>query len=315
VEQEEIDAILQQWRSDMAFKAPAERPSQTGDFLVVTITGRLDGDTVFEERDLELPLTSEGATAAGLPTAVVEELVGLAPGGDRSFTLEYPEFWKEPELQGQEVSFEAHAASVSAMKLPDLDNDLAREIGGVATLEELRDRVKAQIMVRKALEERDRYVGEALDALVGQSTLSYAPALLEAEVASVIADLKSRVERQGFTWERWLELSQKTEESLWDEIEPQARERLERALVLGAFARAENVTVSRQEVDEEVRRLGEAVFEETGRRIRPSDTIREDTASRMRTGHALDRLVAIASGELDVASAAREAAEEEEASQ
>ncbi len=300
VTDEDIDQVLNAWRKDMAYRAPAERPAAIGDTLTLSLKGHWGEEMVFEAEDLELTLTTDGATAAGLPAAIVDHLVGVAPGDAPSFQLRYPEFWSRTDLQGQEVSFEAQVVAVSTLVQPELDDDLAREVSGVGSLAELRERVRSQLAQRNELASRDRYLETVLDALVAQAKVEYPPELLDAEVAEIIADLQQRVERQGFTFERWLELSQKDEDALWDEIEPQARRRLERALVLSAFAAAEGIQVDEREVDEELKRIGE-LARDSGRRITLKRSERRDLAARMRTSRTFDRLLAIATGAIDEA--------------
>lgn len=296
VTEEEVDEVIETWRKDMAFKGPVDRPAVAGDFVQLALTGKRDSETVFEAEDLELALTPEGATAAGLPTAITEALVGVQTGEERSFRLRYPEYWSRTDLQGQEVAFEAHITAVSAMTVPELDDDLAREVAGVNSLAELRERVRNQLTQRNELDSRNRYLESVLDALVASARVEYPPELLAKEVSEIIADLRERVERQGFSWERWLELSRKDEDALWEEIEPQARRRLERALVLHAFAAAEGIRVSREEIEAEARRVEDEVFRETGKRISLSGHARQDVAVRMHTGRTLERLIAIAEG-------------------
>jgi trigger factor len=139
----------------------------------------------------------------------------------------------------------------------------------------------------------------ALDALVQRAEVEYPSAMLDAEVAGTIEDLRARVEKQGFTWERWLQLQEKDEDALWAELEPEADGRIRRYLVIRALAAAEGIEVGRKEVEAELGRM-EAMLRELGARPpKRTDEMRHRVATRLRADRALRRLAQIAAGEAD----------------
>jgi trigger factor len=300
VTDEDVDQVIEAWRRDMAYLAPVERAAEADDVITVSLVGRHSDELVFEEDEFNLPLNADGAQAANLPSDIVEHLIGLGAGESSAFAVTYSEFWPQAELQSQEVEFEASVAKVAAITLPELNDSLAQEVGDVQTLDELRERVREQTELRSKLDAQDKLVEGALDALVEGSSVTYPPALLEAETADVVADLRTRVERQGFTWERWLELQQTDLDKLWDEMQQQAERRLKRGLVLNEFVRREGIDVAEDEVEAEVERLSELLPKDARKNVLPSrDQVRQSASSRMLTNRALARLVEIATGDDD----------------
>jgi trigger factor len=296
IEDEQVDEIIETWRRDMAFLAPVDRPAEEGDVLTVSLAGRHGENSVFEEDEFNLPLNAEGAQAANLPPEVSEQLIGISSDESREFGITYSEFWPQAELQNQVVDFEATAVRVAAITLPDLDDSLAQEIGDVETLDELRERVRQQTELRAQIESREQYVEAALDALVEGATVTYPPALLEAETAEVVADLRNRIERQGFTWERWLELQNTDIDKLWDEMEQQAEKRLLRGLVLNELVQQEGIDLTEDEVEAEVDRLTDLLPAGTSKKALPSrDQVKRSASNRMLTNRALERLLEIVS--------------------
>jgi len=295
VTEAEIQERLESLRQEVAHLETVDRPAEAGDQVVVSLTGRWGETVVVEDEAMTLDLTPEGASGQGLPPAVVDHLVGLAAGDTARFEVTYSEFWARTELQGQVVGFEAAVESVSGVITPPLDDALAREVSKATTLAELTDSLRESLAARRRLEARERYVDAAVAALVGVAQVAMPPSLGESEVAGMVADLRRQVERQGFTWERWLELQQKDEEALWAEFAPQAEARVRNTLVLSEFARAEDIKVARGEIESEIRRRNEALAG-SGLRWRSSDVVRRRMGNELLTGRTVDRLLAIVSG-------------------
>ncbi len=303
VSEEDVDEVVEKWRQDMAYVAPVDREADEEDIVTVSLIGRHGDAVVFEEEEFNLPLNGEGAKAANLPPEIIEHLVGLVAGDTAEFEVKYSEFWPQPELQGENVSFEAEVAKVAAITLPELDDELAQQLGDIDSLDDLRQRVRDQAEIRSKLESRDAYVESALDALVEAATIDYPPALLQAQTAELVADLRTKVERQGFTWERWLELQKTDVDQLWDNLQTQAERRLKRGVVLEEFVRLEGVAVKDDDVDAEVNRLTEMLPKDVSKKSLPSvDQVRRSASSRMLTSRALEHLLEITSGQAAAAS-------------
>lgn len=293
-----VDAQIEAWRAELAEQMPVDRPAVAGDVVRVALTGRLGDDVVVEREAFDLALTGEAAVEAGLPATLPEHLVGVGAGESAAFEVTYSEVWPDAALQGRTVSFEAAVAEVRASVAPPLDDAFAARLG-MPDLEALREQLRKQLASRAAMDARDEQVTRAVDALVDQARVRFAPQMLEHETRELAADLRQRVEQQGFTWERWLAMQTKEEDSLWADLEQQAEARLRRTLVLQAFAEAEGIGVEKGEVEGEVDRFS-ALFLRGGPRRRwkmDRDALRRELGARLFSGRTLGRLLAIVSGE------------------
>lgn len=299
VDEAAVEAQIETWRQELGELAPVERPAALGDVMRLKLTGRLADAVVYGDDALDLKLDRDAAVAAGLPAAVVDPLVGLSAGDSAAFDVTYSELWPDIALQGRAVSFAAEVDSVSTMTPPPLDDALAQRLG-LENLDELRSRVRAQTVVRALYEMQDRRMGQALDLLMAQADVLYPPQLLAEEIQDMAVALRERVEKQGFTWERWLELQDKGEEGLWNDLEREAELRLRRSLVLGAFGEAERVGLDPDALDAEMDRyaaMAGPALRKGGKEGRKA--IRREVGARMLSGQIAARLLAIMSGRAD----------------
>jgi trigger factor len=298
VPEAEVDERLALLRAELGHLQSVERPAEAGDRLVLALVGRLGERIVVEFESLALDLTPEAAAEADLPPAMVDHLIGHAAGAVADFNVTYSEFWPQPELQGQAVAFTATIESVMGVTLPELDDAFAQEVSDAATLAELRERIHDSLAQRRTLEARERYIDLAVKALVAQADVRYPPSLVDRDVANSVANLRRQVERQGFSWERWLELQEKDEDTVWSEFLPQAEARVANTLVLSEFAAAEGVSVSRKEVDDEARRMARFLAA-SGLKGSKGDALRRRLENELVTSRTLNRLLAIVSGGAD----------------
>jgi FKBP-type peptidyl-prolyl cis-trans isomerase (trigger factor) len=258
-----------------------------------------DPGLVRSHDEMYVPLNEEGARQAGLPEAVTDELIGLSAGDTASFTVAYPDDWYDEALQGVPVVFNVEVKEVSEIILPELDDAFAVSVSDVPTLEELRARVRTDLQMRQRSEMRDQHVESVVDALVAVASVAFPPAMLESEVQDLVRDLRDRVERQGFTWERWLKMQGKEDEQLWAEFEAQAASRLTRGLVLGEFIEAEGIDLEATEIQAEMERI-DSMLGKVPKKKRPDkQALLRQTGNRILTGRAIARLMAIATGEAD----------------
>ena len=110
----------------------------------------------------------------------------------------------------------------------------------------------------------------------------------------MLNELRRLLERNGLSLEQFLASTNQTEEGYIEEIEPQARSRVKRELVLNAIADAEGIEVS----DDELRRWLDIVNASGGgkpvRLNQLSQAQRRAVANSIRRDHAMTRLFELA---------------------
>lgn len=71
-------------------------------------------------------------------------------------------------------------------------------------------------------------------------------------------DFSQRIMQQGLTMEQYFQFTGMTAEKMFEELRPQAVKRIETRLVLEAIAKAENIEISDEKLDEELAKMAEA---------------------------------------------------------
>lgn len=292
----DVETVLEGWRGELAVLTPTDGPAGAGDLAEVALVGTLDGETVVDDA-YRFPLDREALPPGSVPPEAVDALLGASVGDERAFEARYSEFWPDARLQGRTVALRATIRSLARRSLPELDDAFAAQVAQGATLEALRERVRARMVVDRVESAREAHLSTAVGALVASSRVEYPPQLLEVEVLGMLDDLRAGVERAGMDWEAFVAAQADREEELLADVERRARERLERSLVLQRFAEAEGIRVAREDVDRLVAGALRQLPPEARGKRRPTAEQRARYGNQILTARVLDRLMEIVAPE------------------
>lgn len=257
VAEEEIDEVIEQLRRGQAiWRVPAEpRRPQDGDQVVVDIEA-FEGDQPFQE-----PLRNATFVLgeSNLFAEIDQAIRSLLPGEEAEFDITFAEDDERisPELRGKTLHYKVKLHEVKERELPELDDTFAQSLGA-ATLAELRERIRRDLLRQKAQAARAEVLQTAVERLVEVAKLELPPALIDRQVAADIERLRERLRQQGTSLEEYLRFQGKTLEEFAQELRPEAEARLRRYFVLEAFAEAEGIQVSEEELEAEIERLATA---------------------------------------------------------
>ncbi|MEO8457437.1 MAG: trigger factor [Chloroflexota bacterium] len=302
VDEQDVEASLQELRQRYAIQEPVDRPVQSGDVITADISIEVDGKDVFKDDDAELHLR-EGRTV--LLPGFSEGVVGAVKGEPKDIEVTLPED-AESSLAGKTAMVHVTVKEVKEERLPEPDDDFATQVGeGFESLAALKDRLTGDIRERLEAQDEEKYRDEVLTALLDSvPTLEYPPVLVEREVDRF---LNEQARSTGMELDRYLELLKQTKEQVRDDLRPSATERVKRSLILGRLADAENIEVPESDIDAEVERLvmgaGGGNDEKIAqyRQIFRSAEARASLSRSLQTRKTFERLVEIASQDGDAA--------------
>ena len=202
-----VDRALEQLRQRAARWHPVEdRPAGTGDTLLLDLartrrTGLIEipGEGPSRSSDDKPELMQNVSIELGAkanPPGFDTQLSGSNAGEARSFTVSYPQDYEVPELAGATVDYDATIKGIRRKELLPLDDDFAKEVSELGTLDALRDRVREDLQkgAEHDAEHQVRY--ELLQTLA--SRLKTAPdVLVDQEIERRLEDFVRRLMEQG----------------------------------------------------------------------------------------------------------------------
>jgi trigger factor len=295
VSEEDVESNIQALRQRYAQLTDAsERPAQLGDVLTAELTMR-HGDQVLgaaaQRQTLDLQRDD-------LLPGMVDQLLGAEVGVPLDLTITLPEEYPRPELRGEMVTITADIKQIQAKELPALDDNLAAIAGQGENLEELRRYVSDRLAEEFRLVAEQTQESKALEALVAISRVEVPEVMIQEEIDRQIKDLELRLSASGVTLEQLLASEDKQLDQFRGEQRQPAVERVQLELILEELARREDLQVSDEELDANLRRIFTGGgSKETRKRAR--EPIRRE----LRLGAARRHLASLARGEASPGSA------------
>lgn len=255
VTEEEIDAKLKEEAEKNARKVTVEdRPVQDGDEVILDYEGFVDGVAFDGGKGENHPLViGSGSFIPGFE----EQLIGVNAGADVEVKVTFPEQYHSKELEGKEAVFQCRVHEIKAKEIPEIDDEFASEVSEFDTLEEYKEDLKKSIAQRKESEGREKQEDEAVEQAVKNSQYELPEAMIETQVSQMAEDFSRRIKSQGLTMEQYFQFTGLSAEKLLEDMRPQAVKSIETRLVLEAIVKAENIEVSDERFDEEVKKMAD----------------------------------------------------------
>ena len=122
----------------------------------------------------------------------------------------------------------------------------------------MKGEIRSELLKAAQRQADDQYSDECITALVKQATIDFAPQMIKSEVDELVERTERRVKQQKMTMQDYLEALGKTEEQYREELKPTAEVRLKRGLALNEIIKQENLSVSDEEVEQQIDRMAAA---------------------------------------------------------
>lgn len=231
-----------------------DRAAQDGDTAVIDFEGFLN-DVPFEGGKAEnynLALGS-GSFIPGFE----EQIIGHKAGEEFTITVTFPEDYQAEELKGQETQFKINLHEIKTKELPELDDEFVKDISDKETVDEYKKEVK-ETLTKRLKEEKEADIDHQIsDKLIELVEGEIPEVMYDNEVNSMIRDFDARLRSQGMDMATYMGYMGMDVEGLKNMYRKEAENRVKLRLALKAVAKAENITVTDEEVEAEFARLAE----------------------------------------------------------
>lgn len=232
--------------------APAGHRVAEGDFVVLSLAGHLDGQPL-DGTKKEGHLHRVGSKASLLGLDIDPHVTDKTEGESVTISQPYPAGHPDPRVAGKTVTFTLVVSAVKVKKLPDLDDEFAKDCGAYASLAELTDRLRGEMEKALKREVEEQHKDAIIRRLVDTHHFDLPDTLVERELEAIIRQYAQQQRRAGN------EAPGSTEAADSAQVRQQNRDeamrRVKVGLILEAIAEKEKITVSQEDVDKEINRL------------------------------------------------------------
>ena len=255
VTDEEVDAEIDKERNKNGRTVEVtDRAVQKDDIVTLDFEGFVDGVAFDGGKGTDYPLTiGSGAFIPGFE----EQLIGFEIGKEGDVNVTFPEDYQAEDLAGKDATFKCTVKAIKAKELPELNDEFAGEVSEFDTLTEYKADVKKKLEERKTNEEKAKREDLVVKAVIDDSEMELPEAMVETQQRQIVNEFAQRLQMQGMNIDQYLQYTGNTVDKMLDQVEPQAIERIQARLVLEEVAKAENITVSDDDFEEELKKMAE----------------------------------------------------------
>jgi trigger factor len=249
VTDDDVDAVLTEMREGQATLRPIDgRAAQDGDVAAVKFTGTIDGKPFEGGSADRLPLViGEGRMIAGWE----EQLVGTGIGEAKEFDVTFPDDYRVEDVRGKQAHFEVELLDLRERILPQLDDEFAKAVGEVESLEAMRAEIRDALEKRGEAEARHLFGDRIIDYATANSSVDLPEVMIANEVEIMRDELRARLAQQRIGLDQYLALAKQSPEELLAELRDPASRRVKTLLVLSAIAEREGIDATDAEIDAE----------------------------------------------------------------
>jgi trigger factor len=246
----DVDKTLEEMRERAASFVPVEgRAIENGDYAQLKLLGTPAGGG--EPLQADNILCHIGAEET--IDAFNENLRGASTGEHKKFDVVYPADYPDAKLAGKSYHYAIEVLGIKAKKLPELNDEFAKDVSQVATLEDLRAQIRKNL--EAAREQRQKELGrnKILEKLVAAHDFPVPEVLTESQMDVRLERAVRSLAAQGVDPRAvnvdWVALRRRQHDRAVEDVKAE--------LLLDRIASAEKIDVSEEELQREIAHLAE----------------------------------------------------------
>ena len=252
VSEEEVEQALESVREQHAtFTSVEGRPLADGDFAQASLDGR-PKDATKDANPVRMDDVLVEISGKNTMPEFTAHLRGASAGEERTFDVNYPQDASDKRLAGKTFSYTVKIHAIKQKSLPELNDEFAKELGEFTSM----DAVKKQIRENMEAEKRHTAEHEAKDKLVAElvkrNEFEVPESLVERQIDLRLERGLRALAAQGMKME---DLKKMDLPRLRAGQREQALQDVKSSLLLERIAELEKITVSDDELNQEVEAL------------------------------------------------------------
>lgn len=236
--EDKLEQVLGRLREEKGTWQPLEEGKPEDGNLVGVEIQRMNDGEVGEAQPYQLVLGQGDA----LPN-IEEAIKSLEVDGSGDFVVRFPDDFPDEERRGQEEHLHIRLDSRQHLVLPELDAEFAKSLGEFEGVEDLNEKIRADL--EKETEEQAESVvrGKLLDAILDANPFTVPISMVDRYVESVLGN------PEGVPPEKLAEAK--------EQLSPQAEHAVKRILAIDRLSEIQELRATEEELDDRIEEIAE----------------------------------------------------------
>lgn len=245
VTDEDVAKALEETRERAATFAPVEgRAVENGDFVQLKLMGTPEGGGDPLQADNVLCHVGAEETMEPFNT----NLMGANAGDHKEFAVEYPQDYPDPKLAGKKFNYVADVLGIKTKKLPELNDDFAKDVSDATSLDELKKKIRESLEHERDHRQKDLQREKIIAELIKTHEFPVPESLVEHQMDARLERVVRSLAQQGVDPRAvnvdWVTLRNRQTE--------RAKEDVKAELIVDKIASTENIDATEEDVTHEL---------------------------------------------------------------
>ena len=245
---EDVNKALAEMQQRAAAFTPVEgRAVENDDFVQVKLHGKPEGEG--DPLDAESVLCHVGAEETMEPFN--ENLRGANVGDHKDFDVNYPADYPDAKLAGKLFHYSVDVLGIKTKKLPELNDEFAKDVSDATSLEELKTKIKESLEHERDHRQKDLQREKVIGELVKLHDFPVPESLVEHQMDVRLERVVRSLAQQGVDPRAvnidWVTLRKRQEDRAKDDVKAE--------LVIDRIATEEKIDATDEELDHELEHM------------------------------------------------------------
>lgn len=224
------------------------------DQAVIDFEGFVDGVPFEGGKGTDYPLT---IGSHSFIDNFEEQLIGAKIGKEVEVNVTFPENYQAAELAGKPATFKVTVKAIKVKELPKLDDDFAKDVSEFDTLADYKADIKKNLTEKKKEEAKREKEAKAVAKAVENASMDIPEGMIKLQVNNMVNEFAQRLQMQGLSIDQYIQYMGSNHQQFMESLKPEAITRIKNSLVLEAVVKAENITATEDDFEEEVKRMAD----------------------------------------------------------
>ena len=255
VTEEEVAAELKREQENNSRTIDVDdRAVAEGDMVTLDFEGFVDGEAFEGGKGTDYPLTI--GSNSFIP-GFEEQLVGAELNTEVEVNVTFPENYHANDLAGKPAVFKCTVKAIKVKELPELDDEFAKDVSEFDTLDEYKADIEKNLRERKEGVAKREREDKAVDAVIANAQMDIPEAMIQNQIQQLMNDFVQRMQAQGLSIDQYYQFTGLDQAKIQEQMRPQALKRIQSRLVLEKVAEVENIQISDEKFEEELKTMAD----------------------------------------------------------
>jgi trigger factor len=282
VTDEEVDNVIKRLQDDHAsFSVITDRAIQEGDQVAIEFTEKINDIKVAKNK------TNIEIGKKQIFPEIEAALIGKSTGDFVPVNFKYADDFGDPKKAGKVTFFSVKVKEIRSKNIPALDDEFAKDLGQFDTLQQLKDKIKADLSAYKDEQEKENLENQVITALVENIEMDLPASQVQKSAQQIFYDTNMRLRMHGMPADQ---LQQNSEAMAQQSLES-AKRMIKSAYAINEISQKENIQVTDEEVEKSIEEL--AAKEQVDTKTYKDYLIQHKQISSVRNNLVHDKVIAL----------------------